>query len=272
MAKEKSVFERLDDISANQSEILNAISGVDDQYNDINARMANIEQQLQRTQVSLTNNRFQSSEPPMKTFARKARKSWGWFGNEKEFSRSKKLAMTSSLFVILFCIISTVITALSYGMYSPFSLIENIWGIFALIYLIYAGNSPKKIEVNALTSGTPLRYQRDDVGMVFPIGGEKKIFKAFRIITLIFIAFNIIWVWMFMSDISWLATIFEALFAISIIVAFFLNAYFFAQYSICWLEGNNLVTGQPVSLIKMPGFKEFVLEKDLREKIPWLFE
>lgn len=278
MPKDKSLFERLDDISATQEEILSAISGVGEKTSKSDARYLELEQRLSRLEnqskvpAPTITRSAQPSEPPVKTFARKAKKSWRWFGNRRQFIGSKALAIIFSFLMLALGITSTVITGISCGMYSPFSSIENIWLIFALIYLIFACKAPILYEVNAFASGTPLRGERDDVGMVFPNGGEKKVFKIFRWITIIIIPFNIIWIWINKSDISWLATLFEILFALSIIAAFFINIALYAQYCICWLEGHNLVTGQKVTLLKMPGAKNFSLEKEVREKIPQLFE
>lgn len=269
MQKEKSLFDRCDDISASQEEILEAIKGLDN-------KITNLEKQIRNPQSGPTsssvNKQVRPSEPPMKTFARAARKSWRWLGDWHEFKKAKIASVLISFLMVLFGVISTIVTGISCNMYSPFSSVENIWLIFATIYLFFACKAPILYEVNAFANNTPLRSVRDDTGMVFPDGGEKKIFKIFRWITLVMIVFNIVWIWMHRSDISWLATVVEILFAASIVVAFFFNLSFYSQYSICWLNGNNLVTGQKVTLIKMPGFKNFALEKDVREKIPQLFE
>lgn len=276
MPMEKSLFERLDDISASQSDLLNAIAGVGNKVDNTDVRIANLERQIQNLQRKPTqlqpNQQVQPNEPPVKTFARHAKKSWRWLGNPREFNRAKVAAILASLSMIVLGIASTIITGISCNMYSPFSGVENVWLVFAIIYFVFACKSPINYEVNAFLSGTPLRGERDDIGMIFPNGGEKKVFRVFRWITLAMIACNIVWIWIYQSNISWLATIFELLFAASIIAAFFINIFLYAQYSICWLEGNNLVTGQKVTLIKMPGFKNFALEKDVREKIPQLFE
>lgn len=277
MAKEKSLFERIDDISASQTDLLNAVAGVGNKVDDADARLANLEKQvldLKRKQaIPIVNKQTQSSEPPLKTFARRAKKSWRWFGNDSEFSKAKIVAILTSFVMIVFGVTSTIITGISCGAYSVFSLFENAWIIvFSTIYLVMAFKATIKYEVNEFESNTPLRCERDDTGMVFPNGGEKRVFIVFRLITLISIVINIIWIWMHQSGISWLATFVEILFAISIIVEFFANSNLYAQYCICWLEGNNLTTGQKVTLIKMPGFKSFALEKDVREKFPDLFE
>lgn len=272
MAQDKSLFERLDNISSNQSDILNAISGVDEKVSSTDARLANIEKRLNNLQSNNISRQTYPSEPPVKTFARNAKKSWRWFGNKKEFKRAKTIVVLFSLAVLIMCIVSTIITSISIGGYSPFTSIENIWLIFAIIYFVFACKAPINYEVNAFASNTPYRFERDDIGMVFPVGGEKRVFKIFRVIVLVFIVFNIIWIWMHQSNISWLATIVEVLFALLIIAASFINLLLYPHYCICWLEGKNLSTGQKVILLKMPGAKNFLVEKEAREFAPELFE
>jgi archaellum component FlaC len=48
MAEEKSLFERLDDISAGQSVILNEITGVKTQVSDTDSKITELEQEIQK--------------------------------------------------------------------------------------------------------------------------------------------------------------------------------------------------------------------------------
>lgn len=269
MPKEKCLFDLYD----NLVDLSNAVAGADSKADANVARIEKLEKQIENLQnKSSVKKQVQASEPPLKTFARQAKKSWRWFGNHHEFNKVKIASILVSFSMIVFGVASTIVTGISCNAYSPFSSVENIWIVFSIIYFIFARKAPIKYDVNAFARGTPLRCERDDTGMVFPNGGEKKVFRIFRWITLIMVVINIVWIWMHQSDISWLATSVEVLFAVSIIVAFFVNSNLYAQYCICWLDGNNLVTGKNVTLIKMPGFKSFALEKDVREKLPQLFE
>lgn len=48
MVEEKSLFERLDDISAGQSTILNETTGVKTQVSDANSKIAELKQEIQK--------------------------------------------------------------------------------------------------------------------------------------------------------------------------------------------------------------------------------
>ena len=48
MVEEKSLFERLDDISAGQSVVLNEITGVKTQVSDTNSKITELEQEIQK--------------------------------------------------------------------------------------------------------------------------------------------------------------------------------------------------------------------------------
>ena len=276
--KEKSLFERLDDISSTQEDILDAINGVNDNLSDSERRISRLEQEIkqikaqpiQQRQVAI-NKQIQPNEPPLKTFARQARKSWRWLGDKKEFAKAKNVAILLSVIALVFGLISSIVTTISCGMYSPFTGLENVWIVFLIIYIVFASKSRLKYDANLFGSATTFRCQRDEVGLVVPIGGEKVVFRVFRWITLISIVFNIVWIWMHQSDYSIAATIVEILFAVFIVISFFANVNLYAQYCIIWLDGRNLTTGEPVSLIRMPHAKNFITEKDAREKIPFLF-
>lgn len=275
MPKDKSLFERLDEIHSSQEDILNAISGVNGRVDNSDEKIASLERQIQSLrsqQACRPITRTQPQEPPMKTFARRAHKSWRWFGSQKEFANRKTLAIVFEIVTLLLAIVSTIITGASCGAYSPFSSLENIWIIMTIILLVYDSNATWKYDVDTYSRNDPFRGEKDDINMYFPQGGEKRVFTTFRIITIIFIVFNIIWIWMYQSNLSALATVFEILFGLSLIPQFIGNLFLFADYCICVLDGKNINTGEDVTLIRMPGSKTFDLEKGVKKIIPQLFE
>ena len=277
MSEQRNLFGILDDISANQAEILTSVTGVKTQVSESDQKIAELEkaiQELKRQQISkqtVTVNKpvqpQQSQKDILYAFLKKAKKSWRWFGNRSEFSKSKNLAIFSTFLMFIFGIASTVLTAISCKGYSYISIFENIWLICGLFFLTYGLKSQYIYEVNALASNSPLSYERDEVGMLFS-DKEKIIFRVFRWLAGIAAVANIIFMWTRKSDLTVFATIMEVLFVASIIFAFFMNLNHFSQYCIAWVEGNNLTTNEKVVLVRMPGDKGLMTEEEFRKKMP----
>ena len=79
MSDERNLFGMLDDISANQAELLNEITGVKIQVSDSDDRITELEKEIQ-------NLKRQSAQPKptqndiLQTFLKQSKKSWRWFG------------------------------------------------------------------------------------------------------------------------------------------------------------------------------------------------
>lgn len=273
MAEEKSVFERLDDISAGQSAILGEITGVKTQVTDTDNRITELEAELKRLKsaptVTVTR---QNDQEILQTFLKKAKKSWRWFGTLLEFKKIKKLATVSLIILLAIGLITTIVSSVCFQMYSTFTLFENAWMICGIVYLVYAIKSQYIYEVNALVANSPSNYEKDKLGMAFP-KKEKVVFKIFKWLAIISVVCNIICIWAGMGKgIKVIATIMEVLFLGTIIFAYFMNLNLYAQYSIIWVEGHNLTTNEKVVLVLPPGAKQLMLEEDFKKKMLFFYD
>lgn len=279
MAEEKSLFERLDDISAGQSVILSEITGVKTQVFDTDSKIAELEQEIQKlkskpvaSQIKPSANAQPKSDTEiLQTFLKRSKKSWRWFGTRAEFNKWKTLAVVSLATLLLIGLITSIVSTVCFQMYSTFTFFENVWMICGIIYLFYATKAQLTYEVNTLASSSPFKYERDNFGMMFP-RKEKLVLRIFKWLAIISAVCNIICIW---TDIGKgnqaVATIMEILFLGAIIFAYFMNINLYAQYSIIWLEGHNLTTKERVVLVLPPGAKQLIPEEEFKKKMPFFF-
>lgn len=279
MAEEKSLFERLDDISAGQSAILNEITGVKTQVSDTDLKIAELEQEIQKLKSRpaiqpkpSTNTQPKSNKEILQAFLKQSEKSWRWFGTRVEFNKWKILAIVSLVTLLLVGLITSIVSTICFQMYSTFTFFENAWMICGIIYLVYAAKTQLKYEVNALASSSPTKYERDNLGMMFP-RKEKLFFRIFRWLAIISTVCNIICVWAGMGKGNQAAaTVMEVLFLGAIIFANFMNLNLYAQYSIIWVEGHNLTTKERVVLVLPPGAKQLIPEEEFKKKMPFFYQ
>lgn len=281
MSDERNLFGMLDDISANQAELLNEITGVKTQVSDSDDRITELEKEIQ-------NLKRQSAQPKtvapnatqpkptqndiLQTFLKQSKKSWRWFGTRLEFSKWKTLAIISLLILLIVGLATSIISTICFKMYNTFTFFENVWMVFGIIYLVYACKAQLIYEVNALASNSSYKYETDKLGMKFP-RKEKIIFRIFKWLAIISAPCNIICIWAGLgkSD-QILATVMEIAFLGAIIFAFFMNLNLYAQYSIIWVEGHNLTTKEKVVLVLPPGAKQLMPEEEFKKKMPFFYE
>ena len=259
MADERSLFERLNSIeetSKANSQMLEQLLGT-----------------LKSEQIQ------QPSQPPRMSdkgillkFLKEAKKSLRWFGTKAEFNRARSLAIIANIVLIVVGIITAIISTISFRIYSTFTLFENIWIIFGIVTLSYLLRNQLTNEVNDLARNSPSKYQKDEVGMLYPTK-TKLSFRIFKWLSFISIAGNVICVWLGIAkDAKIIATIMEVLFFGAMIFALVTTSNFYLTYSIPWVEGHSLTTKERVVLVLPPGGKQLMTEEEFRNKFPIFYK
>lgn len=279
MAEERNLFGMIDEISANQAEILGEITGVKTHVSDTDVKIAALEQEISKLKNQPTVQPRPVNAVPQKsdqeilqTFLKQSKKSWRWFGTNAEFNKCRNLAIISSIILLIVGLAASIVSTICFEMYSTFTFFENVWMVFGVFYLIYALKATPIYEVNDLASNSSTKYNIDKLGMRFP-KKEKVVFRIFKWFAIISVVCNIICVWAGMGKNNQVfATIMEVLFLAAIIFAFFMNLNLFAQYSIIWVEGHNLTTKERVVLVLPPGAKELMPEEVFKKKMPIFYQ
>ena len=212
--KPNNVFERLDSIEAQQSFTQEQNAQIIKLLNNLNKRQSSANGS---SNINSGNQKLGEVEL-WKNFIMKSKREHVWFGTQEEFDKSKTYVLLICIGIIVFGIISTILTGLATGLYyCPFSIVENIWVIFIFVILCKTIGLQKRMLDLALAEHATSIYLQDSDGVWRDTRQEKKRYKIFRRLAYVAVGLNIIMIWgltkgTINTGISIAATIFEIAF------------------------------------------------------------
>jgi hypothetical protein len=236
----RTVFDRLDSIEAQNTELMEAVKNI--QKQSVNAS------QVQQANVIKPQ---MSEQELLKIFKKKSKKEYFWFGTGQEFSKSKNLLIASCVALIFIGIISTILTSIAFNLYSTFTLFENIW-VFASCFILSHGIKTKKIMQDIdLKEHSCDKFIQDADGTWRDTDKEKKRYKWFRRISYFSVIFNIVGILTISSGgLVVAATIFEILFFGITLTASLIRNDFDTTYGfIIVYTGRNMDNTQTVKAV-----------------------
>lgn len=228
------VDERLGVLEEGQQQILQAISklgGVQEKRADAAQRGAD-------------------GKAVLKNFIAKAEKKYNWFGTEEDFKKSKKTLIIIQSVLIFAGLLSTVLTSVCLGLYSTFTLFENIVLIQTVILLTYALRTKKYYPDHQLAKYTADVYVQDSDGIWRDGYREKKKYKWMRRISYIAVLGNIICIWTMGSGMARIfATVFELAFLALTIASSLLRINLYCMYNTLFISGYNASGTEKVTIV-----------------------
>lgn len=247
----KSVFDQLGEINDKQDEILKAIR----EGNEKGSR-------------NNTSNNRQAPIFSLKNFIRFSLREYMWCGTEEDFCKCKETNIVLILSAILCMIFTSVVTTISAGHYTTYTLFENIWLILSLFALKYTCVA-KRLYCDCVYSQNSFeRFESDDNGIWRPTILKKK-YKWFFILALISFVLNTICVWIDSCSMPVLVTILELLSMALSILAVYKTIDFFDLYGPVKITGKSIVTGQKIVIIEDPlDSRKFYPEDEFFRKYP----
>ena len=174
----------------------------------------------------------------LRNFISKAEKKYNWFGTKEDFKKSKIILIAVQLSLILAGVISTIFTSVSVGMYSTFTLFENIVLVEVAILLSYTLKAQKCYPDKLLAKTTSDIFVLDGDGIWRDSHKEKKIFKWARRISYVAVICNIICIWAMGSGaVRIAATVFELVFLGLTIASVFVRINLYCMYTTIFIHG-----------------------------------
>lgn len=283
----ETYFRAIYGITIERSKELDNLSQKVDQYQSVeDARYQEFDKRLKILEI-VYENRSMNPAPPqpqgqinvarkpteqeaMQWFFKNSKKSYRWAGSKKGFNKSKLLTVLSYLLVVVLGVLSTLVTSVSIRLYSTFTFFENVWLIFTIIAMTFVGKAKLKYRDVDMKMNSTSKFVQDQYGLWNP-KKEKRIFFAFRWITFISVVLNIVFIWIRISNISWLAMILEILFLGSIILSIFADVSFQTPYYVLYLEGKSMDGSQNLQIVRDPIFKNFMTEEEYKKLMPDYF-
>jgi len=241
-----------------------ALSGVvEEQAAQIDALQRQVAAQQRQTQPNT-----QNEQQILQAFIARSKKEYRWWGNQKYFAKSKALAATAISAVIIFGIISTVLTVKSLKYYA-FSLFENIVVFCAIFQLIYTLRAKLFYDTFDLSQHSTDVFIQDTDGVWRDTNKEKNRYKVSRWLGCIAVIGNIICIWASPdSSRSIAATVFEILFFGAIIGTYFAQMSFFCMYSAVYFTGMDMSGHKEVTIVHNAMLKVLMPKDEYEKKFP----
>lgn len=190
----------------------------------------------------------------LRRFVSKAKCSFKWFGNEKDFKKEKLLTVISFAALWLIGITTTILSSIYYGYYSIWSLIENIYLLVSLFLTLFVMGSNRFVEQNELADKSTFKFITDEIGIKRRTGSEKRRYSVFRIFVYLMPLLNTISLFASFSQekigLMMFTIGFEFIFFIITIVSKAMYSGFVGGYDTAiYLEGHNETTNEPVTIV-----------------------
>lgn len=227
MAQEKCLFERMDDIQLEISDILKDVAELKAANNAVTKQNQVVKQPVPQGK------KFNLTE-----FIIGSKKYFRWFGSNKEFNSKKLLALTFYILLFVFGILSTIFTAKSYGGYSPISAFENVWLIFTFIIIINISGLATEIRDVDLEKRSTNKFAVSKLGLHYDTNKKKNFYYAFYWIAIISSIFNMIFVGTQKNSQGiGLCIVFEIIFIVLMFAASFFKIMLTSGYHFAIYEG-----------------------------------
>lgn len=130
----------------------------------------------------------------IQNFTKRANQEYIWVGPSDEFQKEKKTALILILSSILSMVLCTIVSTLSFGIYSSYTLFENIWLFLMLFVLVYTLKTKKSYPALDFILYSFFKLEPDAEGVIRNTGCKKK-YKWFFILACIAFLLNILSVW-----------------------------------------------------------------------------
>lgn len=255
-----NVFDKLDEQSLKIDKLTEQVANITDTLQKSN----NQEQQTKNIGGEPVN-----KQRVIEDFLLKSSKNYRWFGNEKDFYKDKTKSVSFLVCVIAIGLISTILTSASLGIYSTFTLFENIMVFATCWQLGYVCKLQLTIPDIELALHSTEVFTLNNDNLMVSTNKEKKRYKISRILCYIAIVCNIISIWTFQnSSKSVIATIFEIIFLGVIIAARWFYCNLTCMYNFVYFSAKTY-DGQLITLV-WNGQQELITKEEFDKKYIYL--
>ncbi|MBR2987423.1 MAG: hypothetical protein IKC63_05340 [Clostridia bacterium] len=205
----------------------------------------------------------------LQNFIRRARHQHLWIGDCNDFANEQSRTIRAIWLAIGAMVLCTIVATASFGIYSTFTLFENIWLIFTLHGLKYTYRAKRQYSAIDYSLNSFETFQMDANGVLHP-GEHKKSYKVFLILASISFVLNAIYAWLGDHSVPFLVTVLELGALALTIYAVYRAIDFFDGYGMVRFSGMNDLGTATVVLIYDPISNRIYIEEDFLKKHPYL--
>ena len=255
--------EMLDSIVANQkqqSELLHQILGqMQNPKAAPQSGAAQMNAQIQRENEKLT----------LQRFIRGATKTYHYFGDASEYQKEKCKALVLLVLTITVGIIANILTGVSAGLFSTFSLIEDLWFFLVFRIICHIAHSKRFYDHIDYSAHSFETFAMNADGLYCP-QKTKLSYRIIKILALISAPCNIIFLCThFHGTLTVFAIIFEVVVFAAIFFSLFVTTNFFCQYSLIYYTGKTLNGNGTITLVFDQTFRKLCTKEEYEKQFPF---
>lgn len=251
----QNIFEGFNEIKEQQKQSEENISNKLDKLIEMSDKRNNTVNQAvkkRNEQFSLTN------------FIRRSVHSYVWLGSQSDFKKGKFISIGLVLSSIIMMIITTIVSIYAFGLYSTFTLFENIWLILMCFVLKYVIVAKKEYPTLDYSFNSFEKFKNID-GVEMNTGKRKVKYRLFHILACISFIFNSI-VAIDESKMPALLIILELATMILSIVTMYIVDGFFIGYMYIKMSGLNDSGSEYVSIYYDTSDNKFYTEGEYQKR------
>lgn len=236
---------------------------------EISESLRRIEERIDRKEPVRTEVERRNAQFSLKNFIARSVHEYLWFGFKEAFEKEKKTALLLILASVASMIVTTVATTAAFGMYSTYTLFENIWLLLMFCILKYTYKAKRSYPTFEYSINSFLRFEEDADGVLQSTVYKKK-YKWFLILGCIAFLLNALCAWIVNCSAPLLITILELGTLALNIFAVFKVTDFFAGYNQIKFTGMNETGTAQVVLVFNTVINELYTEEDYLKKYPFI--
>ncbi len=264
----ENLFEKIDQVSEQQEQakrqaaqdkqdILDAIAKLNAQ-NAKQTNAASFQPQVAQANAKMS----------LQNFLRRSQKTYHYFGDEEMFGKEKAKTIGSLLLVLAIGVVTNIFTTIGCGIFSTFTLVEDIWLFLVFRLLCHALHSRRIYDHIDYSCHSYEKFEANADGLYRPVK-TKAAYKVIKILALISAVCNIIFLCMNANGaITVWAIIFEILFFASVFFALFMVVGLFCMYNLVYYSGKNEI-GSEITLVHDMTANQLFIKEDFEKKFPF---
>lgn len=266
-----NIFEKID----KQSEKLDTIAATQEQQsellNQLFSQMQNQTTATPRSDTAPMNAQIQQANEKLalQRFIRAATKTYHYFGGAEEYQKEKSKALVLLGLTIAVGVIANVLTGISAGLFSTFSLIEDLWFFLVFRMICHVAHSKRFYDHVDYSMHSIEAFSMNADGLYYP-QKLKLSYKIIKILALISAPCNIVFLCIrYQGAVTVFAIIFEILVFAAVFFSLVVTANFFCMYSVVYYVCKNQSGTAMITLVFDQMGKRIYTQQEYESKFPF---
>lgn len=261
----ENLFEKIDRLSEQQRQISEQATLDKQELLDAINKLQSGKTAVNQSQIAQVNAKL-----ALKNFFKNSDKEYHFFGSKEDFNKSKRNTLLSLFLGLTIGVFMNVLTSLGCGLFSTFTLIEDLW-LFLVFRMICHTYYSKRYYDHVDYSCHSFEKFAMNADLLYVPQKAKISYKIIRVLAVISAACNIIFLCMnARGAITVWAIIFELLFLGSIALSMYMMVNHFCMYTLIYYTGKNYSGTQSITIVHDTTANQLYAKEDFERIFPFI--